>query len=209
MPVSDVARTLTVGRAHRAHRAVVRAQSIADLRAGFDALARGDEAPGLSTATVARRDPPRIAFLFTGQGAQYAGMAAGLYAAAPAFREAFDRCDEILAPLLGGSLRELVIESKDAKALEQTALAQPALFAVEYSLASFLRTLGVTPVAVLGHSVGEYVAACVAGALDLPDALRLIAARGALMQSLPTGGAMAAVFAPETLVAEAVAPYRA
>ncbi len=90
--------------------------------------------PGLSTATLTRRDPPRVAFLFTGQGAQYAGMAAGLYAAAPAFREAFDTCDEILGSLLGGSLRELVIESKDAKALEQTALAQPALFAVEYSL---------------------------------------------------------------------------
>jgi acyl transferase domain-containing protein/NADPH:quinone reductase-like Zn-dependent oxidoreductase/NADP-dependent 3-hydroxy acid dehydrogenase YdfG/SAM-dependent methyltransferase len=207
MQVSDVARTLSVGRAHRAHRAVVRAHSIADLRSGFDALAHGREASGLSTATLTRRDPPRVAFLFTGQGAQYAGMAAGLYAAAPAFREAFDRCDEILMPLLGSSLRTLVIELNDAKALEQTALAQPALFAVEYSLAAFLRTLGVTPVAVLGHSVGEYVAACVAGALELPDALRLIASRGALMQSLPAGGAMAAVFAPEALVAESVASY--
>jgi acyl transferase domain-containing protein/NADPH:quinone reductase-like Zn-dependent oxidoreductase/NAD(P)-dependent dehydrogenase (short-subunit alcohol dehydrogenase family)/SAM-dependent methyltransferase len=207
MRVSDVARTLTLGRAHRTHRAVVRAQSIVDLRAGFDALARGDQTPGLSSAMIERRDPPRIAFLFTGQGAQYAGMAARLYANAPAFREAFDRCDEILAPLLGSSLRELVIESKDTKALEQTALAQPALFAVEYSLASFLRALGVSPVAVLGHSVGEYVAACVAGALHLSDALRLIAARGALMQSLPKGGAMAAVFAPEARVVEAIAPY--
>ena len=207
MRASDVARTLTLGRAHRTHRAIVRAQSIAELRAGFDALARECDATGLSTATIVRRDPPRIAFLFTGQGAQYAGMGACLYATAPAFREAFDRCDEIVTPLLGSSLRELVIESKDARALEQTALAQPALFAVEYSLAAFLSTLGVSPVAVLGHSVGEYVAACVVGALDLPDALRLIAARGALMQSLPTGGAMTAVFAPEAVVAEAIAPY--
>lgn len=207
MAMRDVARTLTLGRTHRPHRAVIRAQSIAELRSGFDALARGEDKSGLSMTALTRRDPPRIGFLFTGQGAQYVGMAAGLYATAPSFREAFDRCDEILAPLLDSSLREMVIESKDTKALEQTGLAQPALFAVEYSLASFLRTLGVTPVAVLGHSVGEYVAACVAGALDLPDALRLIATRGALMQSLPSGGAMAAVFAPEALVAEALAPF--
>ena len=207
--LADVARTLTLGRASLAHRAVVRADSVADLRTGLDAIARGDEAPGVRSAQLTGGDPPRIAFLFTGQGAQYAGMAARLYNVAPAFREAFDRCDQILVPLLGRSLRASVLEATDATALEQTDLAQPALFAVEYALAEFLRGLGIVPMAVMGHSVGEYVAACVAGAIDLPDALSLIAARGALMQSLPVGGAMAAVFASESTVAEALAPFAA
>lgn len=205
--LADIARTLTLGRASLAHRAVVRADSIADLRAGLDAIARGDEAPGVRSAQLAGGDPPRIAFLFTGQGAQYAGMAARLYDVAPAFREAFDRCDRILTPLLGESLRTLVLEATDATALEQTGLAQPALFAIEYAMAEFLLGLGVVPIAVMGHSVGEYVAACVAGAIDLPDALTLIAARGALMQSLPAGGAMAAVFASEATVADVLAPF--
>lgn len=207
--LADIARTLTLGRASLAHRAVVRADSVADLRAGLDAIARGDEAPGVRSAQLTGGDPPRIAFLFTGQGAQYAGMAARLYNVAPAFREAFDRCDRILAPLLGRSLRASVLEASDATALEQTGLAQPALFAVEYALAEFLLGIGIVPMAVMGHSVGEYVGACVAGAIDLPDALSLIAARGALMQSLPVGGTMAAVFASESTVAEALAPFAA
>ena len=207
--LADVARTLTLGRANLAHRAVLRAESVAGLRTGLDALSRGDDVPGGGATQVIGGDPPRIAFLFTGQGAQYAGMAAGLYAAAPAFREAFNRCDEILTPLLGRSLRNLVLEATDAKTLEQTGLAQPALFSVEYAIAEFLRSVGVVPVAVMGHSVGEYVGACVAGALDLRDALSLIVARGSLMQSLPTGGAMAAVFAPESRVIAALAPFAA
>jgi acyl transferase domain-containing protein/NADPH:quinone reductase-like Zn-dependent oxidoreductase/NAD(P)-dependent dehydrogenase (short-subunit alcohol dehydrogenase family)/SAM-dependent methyltransferase len=203
MRLADVGRTLTWGRAHRAHRAVLQAGSITELRNGLNALADGE-----TQSTLAPREPPRIAFLFTGQGSQYAGMAAGLYEAAPAFRTAFDRCDESLTPILGASLRESVLNSTDAAALEQTALAQPAIFSVEYALAEWLRTLGVTPVAVMGHSIGEIVAACVAGAIELPDALKLVAARGALMQSLPSGGAMAAVFAPEKRVSQAIAAHK-
>ena len=94
-----------------------------------------------------------------------------------------------------------------AAVLDQTGFVQPALFALEYSLAEFWRSLSVTPVAVLGHSVGEYVAACVAGALPVDGAAKLIAARARLMQSLPAGGAMAAVFAPEERVAKVIAPF--
>ena len=202
--LADVARTLTLGRANLPHRAILRTESVAALREGLDALTRGEIASGVETTQVTGGDPPRIAFLFTGQGAQYATMAAGLHTAAPVFRDTFDRCDQILTPLLGQSLRRSVLEAGDAAALEQTGLAQPALFAVEYALAEFLRSLGIVPVAVMGHSIGEYVGACVAGAIDLPDALALIATRGALMQSLPLGGAMAAVFAPEAQVARAL-----
>lgn len=207
MHLADVARTLALGRAHLRHRAVVQADTPDEARRGFEALARGERAPGLAQAQLDLRDPPRIAFLFTGQGAQYAGMGEGLYAAAPAFRDAFDRCDALLSPLLGRSIRDVIFAPEHAAILDQTGFAQPALFALEYSLAEFWRSLGVKPVAVLGHSVGEYVAACVAGALSVDGAAKLIAARARLMQSLPPGGAMAAVFAPEERVAMAIAPF--
>ena len=205
--LADVARTLATGRAHFRHRAVIQASTTDEARRGFEALASGEEARGLARAQLDLRDPPRIAFLFTGQGAQYAGMGKGLYAAAPAFREAFDRCEALLSPLLGRSIKEVMFNPEHTALLDQTGFAQPALFALEYALAEFWRSLGVTPVAVLGHSVGEYVAACVAGALSVDSAAKLIAARGRLMQSLPPGGAMAAVFAPEERVAAAIAPF--
>lgn len=208
MCLADIARTLGEGRAHLRHRAVIKADSIESLTRGLDAVARAKAADEIATGEVADRDPPRIAFVFTGQGSQYCGMSAGLYQQVPAFRAAFDRCDEILKPLLGASLHKLVLESTSETELARTGLAQPAIFAVEYALAELLASLGVKPAAVIGHSLGEYVAACVAGAIGLPDALRLVAARGALMQSLPAGGAMAAVFASEARVAEAIAPYR-
>lgn len=207
--LDDVARTLGEGRAHRAYRALVVADSVAEFRDGLDGLASNRDSSHVRRAAAPRRDPPRIAFLFTGQGAQYPGMAAGLYQSAPAFRAAFDRCDAVLVPLLGASLRDTVLHSKDGAALARTGLAQPALFAVEFALAEMFRSVGITPAAVVGHSVGELVAACVAGAIDLPDALRLVTKRGLLMQGLPAGGAMAAIFASEGRVTEAIAPHAA
>jgi acyl transferase domain-containing protein/acyl carrier protein len=200
--LADVARTLAMGRAHLAVRAVVRVDNPAAAKAGFEVVAKGLEAPGVVRARLEARDPPRTAFLFTGQGSQYVGMGAALYATAPAYRAAFDECDALLEPLLGRSIKSIVFEPGDGEALDQTGNAQPALFAFEYALAAFWRRLGVQPVAALGHSVGEYVAACVSGAMTLKDAVTLIAARARLMQSLPAGGAMAAVFAPEARAAE-------
>ena len=144
--------------------------------------------------------PPRIAFLFSGQGSQYAGMGKQLYASEPTFRHWIDRCDALLQPLIGRSLVGLL----DSAELNETAYTQPALFALEYALAQLWLSWGVAPDVVMGHSVGEYVAACLAGVFSLEDGLRLIAARGRLMQELPRTGSMAAVFADEETVQRAI-----
>jgi acyl transferase domain-containing protein/NADPH:quinone reductase-like Zn-dependent oxidoreductase/SAM-dependent methyltransferase/acyl carrier protein len=205
--LADLSHTAARGRAHLPHRAALIVRSRDELRGGLEALAAGRE--GVRTAHVARRDPPRVAFLFTGQGAQYAGMARGLYAAAPAFRRALDRCAAGLAPHLPRPLLEVLFAEEQPSALDRTEYTQPALFAVEVALAELWRAFGVAPAAVMGHSVGELAAAHVAGVLELDEALRLVAARGRLMGSLPAGGAMAAIFAPEAEVAEALLPHRA
>ena len=208
--LADICFTANAGRAHFAQRATIVASSIGQLRSCLLALAEGGTTEGLRCERVTRHDPPRIAFLFTGQGAQYAGMARGLYAAAPVFRAALDRCAELLAPVLARPLLEVVFPAEDeATPLDETAYTQPALFAVGYALTELWRSWGIAPNMVIGHSVGEYGAACVAGVLDLQDALRLMAGRGRLMQSLPAGGAMAALFAPEAEVAQAIAPHAA
>jgi polyketide synthase 12/myxalamid-type polyketide synthase MxaB len=130
-------------------------------------------------------------------------MGAALYKSAPIFRAALDRCAAILAPRLERPLLDVIFAEGD-DAIHQTGYTQPALFAVEYALSELWRSWGIVPFAVLGHSVGEYVAAVVAGVMSLEDGLLLIAERGRLMQSLPAGGAMAAIFAPQDAVREAL-----
>ena len=134
-----------------------------------------------------------------GRGRSTPDMGKALYDAQPVFRAAIDRCDEILQPVLDRPLRSVLYPAPgETSPIDDTAYAQPALFAVEYALAEVWRSWGVQPAAVLGHSIGEFVAACVAGAIELEDALPLVAARGRLMQQLPAGGAMAAVMADRT-----------
>ena len=208
--LADICHTANVGRSHFAHRSAIISRTTAELRSKLTALSRGEDTKGVRTGRVPRRDPPRIAFLFTGQGAQYTSMSKGLYEVSPVFRVALDRCAEVLTPHLERPLLEVLFPgSNQAALLDETAYTQPALFAIEYAITELWRSWGVTPNAVMGHSVGEYVAACVAGVLKLEDALRLIAKRGRLMQSLPPGGAMAAIFAPECEVRRAVAPHAA
>ena len=150
----------------------------------------------------------KTAFLFTGQGAQVAGMGRGLYATSATFRSALDRCAALYAEYTGESLLDVVYpaEAGDER-IDDTTYTQPALFALEYALAQLWQSWGIQPDLLLGHSVGEVVAACVAGVFSLEDAVRLVAARGRLMGRLPRDGAMVAVMAGEGLVQAALAVH--
>lgn len=195
---ADIAHTLAVGRAHMMHRAAIIASSSMELREKLTALAKGDTQPGMVTGLASSGRPPRIAFLCTGQGAQYPGMSRGLYETEPAFRASIDRSAEILKDVLKQPLLEVLFPQNEAESrISETIYTQPALFAVEYAMAELWRSWGVVPSIVAGHSIGEYVAACLAGVMTHENALRLVAERGRLMQELPSGGAMAAVFATE------------
>ncbi|WP_448315917.1 acyltransferase domain-containing protein [Streptomyces sp. CO7] len=145
----------------------------------------------------------RTAFVFTGQGSQHPGMTTGLYRHSTGYRTFLDEADAAVRPWTGRSVVELILTGDQA--VHRTALTQPALFAVGYALARTLEEAGVRPVAVLGHGIGEFAAAAVAGALTLPDAARLACARGALMQELPPGGGMMAVCVTPHEAAELVA----
>jgi acyl transferase domain-containing protein/NADPH:quinone reductase-like Zn-dependent oxidoreductase/SAM-dependent methyltransferase len=197
--LADLCYTAAIARAQHAQRAAVMAGSIGELADRLHALARGEEVEGVHVARVPNRDPARIAFLFTGQGAQYAGMGRELFEREPVFRGAIERAANALVGVLDRPLIQILYPANDAESvsLDETMYTQPALFAIEYALASLWDAWGVRPDVVIGHSVGEYAAAVVAGVMTLDDAARLIAERGRLMQSLPAGGAMAAIFASE------------
>jgi amino acid adenylation domain-containing protein len=191
-PLADVAYTLQIGRRQFAHR---RAVVCRDTGEAVRLLSQPDrvKAPPADAADSG------CVFLFSGQGAQYAGMARDLYRDEPSFHADVDACCEILVPHLGCDLRDVLYAADDrgASRLDETQFTQPALFVVEYALARLWMRWGITPSGMLGHSLGEYVAACLAGVFSLEDALRLVAARGRLMQAMAPG-AMIAVALPET-----------
>ncbi len=186
-----------MGRAHFGHRLSVTGGSRQEMAAR---LASGE---GVVRGEVGAQQKPRVALLFTGQGSQYAGMGRELYEGSSRFREVLDTCDALLRGKLPRGLLEVMFGG-DEILLEQTEYTQPALFALEYALAQLWRSWGVQAAALLGHSVGEYVAACIAGVYGLEEGLGLIAERGRLMQAEPAGGAMAAVFANEERVRSAI-----
>jgi phthiocerol/phenolphthiocerol synthesis type-I polyketide synthase E len=192
LDLRDVAWTLQTGRRAFAHRAYVVADSLPAAARLLPGVPGAEAAPG----------GRQVAFLFPGQGGQYAGMAHELYAAEPVFRAAVDACARLAAPDLGYDLRDVLYPGpgtdpdQAAERLHSMTGCQPALFTIQYALAELWHSRGVRPAAVLGHSLGAYAAACIAGVLDLPDALRLVLARGRLLDRLPDG-AMLAVGLPE------------
>ena len=214
--LANVCFTANTGRAHLDYRLAVVAQTIGEAHDKLKSINRAinpidnDRAPILQA--------PKVAFLFTGQGSQYVDMGKQLYQTQPTFSSVIERCDEILRPYLAHSLLDILYPkgmiSDEASSLgeadeliNRTAYAQPALFALEYALAMLWQSWGVKPDVVIGHSTGEYVAACVAGVLSLEDGLKLIAERGRLIESVSEGGATAAVLEGADRVSAAIAPY--
>ena len=221
LALADVAWTLQTGRREMAHRRVLAVRDGEDAAAILDA-----RHPDRVFTGLAGEGHRSVAFMFPGVGDQYPNMARGLYESEPAFRAEVDRCAEILRPIIGLDLREVLFPGEapsdapaaggfdlrrmlakdepnaDAERISRTEIAQPAVFVIEYALAKLWMSWGIVPKAVIGHSLGEYAAACVAGVFSLEDALELVARRARMIQELP-GGAMLAV----PLSADAVKPY--
>ena len=240
--LADLCYTAATGRKHFAHRLSVIGATAEALQAGLHAFVQtapatsGDELitpdkptqnpisgwdqPYLYNHLPEGQSRPPVAFLFTGQGAQYVGMGRTLYETQPIFRAALRDCDELLRTLLGESIisilypdmaggagdEQAATEKRPAK-IDETAYTQPALFALEYALATLWQAWGIQPDLLIGHSVGEVAAACVAGVFSLADGLKLIAARGRLMGALPQDGEMVALLTTEARVRAALAPY--
>jgi acyl transferase domain-containing protein/acyl-CoA synthetase (AMP-forming)/AMP-acid ligase II len=187
------------GRSHLPQRlAIPVAETPSALAETLAALRDPTQAPAVMGR--ARREPPPVVFLFSGQGTQYSGMGQDLYRTEPVFRAAIDRCANRLHEALDLPLQTLLFTPEGTAALAQTSQAQPALFAFGYALAELWQAWGIRPAAVMGHSLGEYLAACVAGCLPLDSALDLVVTRARLMQNLPLTGAMAAVRGPRAQV---------
>lgn len=192
LALTDVAYTLQLGRKHFAHRAVALCRDYDD---AVSLLHSRDSARFLLQESVDGHHA--VTFMFPGQGAQYAGMAQDLYRQEPVFRAEIDRCLRLLQPYLDYDLHALLLPQNDQKRsvaairLEQTEVTQPALFVIEYALARLWMAWGVQPAAMIGHSIGEYVAACLAGVFTLEDALGLVAMRGALLQQMEPGAMLA------------------
>ena len=204
---TDLAYSLATGRASLARRAALLGSERERLLAGLEAIAEGAGSPD---AILAEAREGRLAYLLTGQGAQRLEMGAELHRTDPRFRVAFDAICEQLDPHLPTPLQKVVFAKgkRAAKRLEDTAFTQPALFALEVALHEALAERGLRPDLLAGHSIGELAAAHIAGVLSLPDAAKLVAARGRLMSALPEGGAMAAIEATEQELAESIEDRR-
>ena len=204
--IADVCRTAGTGRSHFEHRAALVVDSVQSARAGLTELADNRLRPGVLRGECT--DRPMTAWLFTGQGSQHSAMARELFSAEPVFADTVTRCADAVSEILPRPLLEVLFATdretggEAGETLRHTSFAQPALFAVEMGLARLWQSWGVEPDVVLGHSVGQYAAACVAGVFSLEDGARLMAERGRLFGSLPDGGRMVAVFADANYVEE-------
>ena len=226
LKLGDLCYTSHIGRSHFTHRLSIVAHSFTGLQQTLSAYLDQPATLAINQASLSPQPAsPKVAFLFTGQGSQYVGMGRELYETDPTFRATLDRCDELLREHLGESILAVLYpetrdgrqetprpaappQSPSATRIDDTTYTQPALFALEYALASLWQSWGIQPDILLGHSVGEVAAACVAGVFSLEDGIKLIAARGRLMGALPQAGAMLAVQASAAHVQPAIAAYR-
>lgn len=196
---ADVVHTLQVGRVKYNHRRMLVCRDLNEAVVELKTLNPQQVFTNFQELT----DRP-VTFLFPGQGSQYANMGRELYETEPTFQEEIDRCAKILQPLLNLDLRTVIYPSPDAQAtsdqqLQQTNLTQPALFATEYALAKLWMSWGIQPQTMIGHSIGEYVAACLAGVFSLEDALVVVVTRSSLMQQLPQGAMLSVKLAAEEI----------
>ncbi|MDF1744080.1 MAG: SDR family NAD(P)-dependent oxidoreductase [Gimesia sp.] len=202
IPLASIVHTAGVGRRHMEQRLAMVVRSHQEAEQMLDRLYRSDNQKGVRIGQA--QPSSTVAWQFTGQGSQYVGMAAELYQTQPVFRKALDHCEAMMQDLSGQSLLD-VLWRQDSL-INHTEWTQPGLFAIQMGLSQLLFSWGLCPDVVLGHSVGQYAAACVAGVMDWEQGFRLICERGRLIGDLPTGGSMAAVFAAyekvESIVAE-------
>jgi acyl transferase domain-containing protein/acyl-CoA synthetase (AMP-forming)/AMP-acid ligase II/acyl carrier protein len=205
---ADVASSLATGRTVLAHRAVVVGADGDQLRDGLTALAQDREHPRVITGH-ATAPATGVVLVFPGHGSQWAGMAASLLDESPVFADWIDRCEQALAPHVDWSLREVLRQGPAAPSVDRVDVVQPVLFAVTVSLAQLWRACGIRPGAVVGHSLGEIAAACVAGALTLDDAAALIANRGRVVLPLAGRGGMVSLWCSRTDAAGVIAPWGA
>jgi len=199
--------TTQVGRTHFEHRLAVVTDSMQNLQQQLATFVADQPTMQVFSGIAPSSQSPKIAFLFTGQGSQYIGMGRELYETQAIYRTVIDQCDEILRPVLDKSLLDILYpDASDESLINQTIYLQPVLFSLEYALAQLWLSWGIQPDYVLGHSIGEYVAACIAGVFSLADGLKLIAERGRLMQSTESGD-MVALSLDQAAVKEIINAY--
>ena len=209
--LEDICHTANTGRTHFNHRLAIAVESKTQLQHKLTNFSRG-QLKGIAQGEASNSSNNQVAFLFTGQGSQYVNMGYQLYQTQPVFKKALDQCAEILQPYLEKPLLEVLYSEHSSSLkeslLHETIYTQPAIFALEYALAQMWMDWGIKPSALIGHSVGEYVAATIAGVFSLADGLKLLATRGKLMQTLSHKGEMYAVFADEATVKSVIESFR-
>ncbi len=209
--LADICYTASAGRTHFQHRMAIAVNSKAQLQQKLASWLAAQSAKGIVYGEAQNNN--QIAFLFTGQGSQYVNMGYQLYQTQPVFKQALDQCAAILESYLDQPLLQVLYPDSSSLMLDasflldKTVYTQPAIFALEYAVAQMWLNWGIKPAALIGHSVGEYVAATLAGVFSLADALKLVATRGKLMQSLSQAGDMFAVFADEATVISIIKPW--
>lgn len=208
--IEDICYTTNISRTLFNNRAAVSGKTREEIIEKLSRYKKGSEYAGGYASKGNKGLKDKVAFLFTGQGSQYPGMARELFQSEPVFKEELERCDALFFNYIGKSITRLLYRGDTtAEELSQAVYAQPVIFSLEYSLCRLWQSWGITPSLVLGHSIGEYAAACIAGVFTLEEAVKLVAIRGKLMHSVPGIGKMAGVLASEEKLMPLVSPYSA